>query len=290
MTPEAIQNNPLLQDSIALSPDATPEDLKKAVEASVARVEEAIAAGGLAYTQVSSPYRDRLFKADGNCADGRKREILLYPNPKLEQESTNIEYFGSGVMQLAADLVATATATNAAGLSAIQIGVNANVVAVRIDEGFVVMVNPRICVVDHSAVEVEEGCLSFPSVLEKVDAYKEIEVHYQDLQGLAQTMSLVVNDASGSACQAVQHECEHLNGVLLISKLSSVHRDRVRTHMKKVGRRLAEISRKSQGKVCAMQALFGYIPDPEVKVVDANFEVKSDSVTTDFNGYNTPAV
>lgn len=219
--------------------------------------------------KVTNPYEDRVFvPADGIVA--RKLPIILYPDNRLEQVSRVIDIFGSGLDQFAANLVATATAANAAGLAAVQVGVPIHVIAVRVAEEakFVVMVNPQILHVTHVSPAatfslVEEGCLSFPGVKEKVERYNEVRVIYQDLKGVGQEMDLTIDSPETyTAGQAVQHEVEHLEGKLLTSHLNIVHRDRLRLHMKQVHRKLAAISEKSRGKVGPMQALFGYIPDP----------------------------
>ncbi len=266
MTPETVQKNAVHTETIHLDPSSTSEQLQAAVEASVAKVEAAIAAEERLPV---NPYQDRVYVFPEGIMP-RKLPIVLYPDPRLERPSDPVEFFGSGLDQFAANLVATAIAADAAGLSAVQVGMNIRVVALRVSKAkeFVVLVNPTLDIDLSKMVEVEEGCLSFPGVKEKVQRSSVATVYYQDLKGEQQEMTLVVDDeATYVAAQAAQHEVEHLDGVLLTASLNFVHRDRVRKHMKQVHRKLDAITKKTGGKFCVEQALFGYIPDPEPKSV-----------------------
>jgi peptide deformylase len=218
-----------------------------------------------------NPYQDRVYAFPAHILP-RKLPIVLYPDPRLEKPSDPVEFFGSGLDQFAANLVATAIAADAAGLSAVQVGVNIRVVALRVSKAkeFVVLVNPTLDIDLSKMVEVDEGCLSFPGVKEKVQRSSVATVYYQDLKGEQQEMTLVVDDETTYvAAQAAQHEVEHLDGVLLTASLNFVHRDRVRAHMKKVHRKLDAIVKKTGGKFQVEQVLFGYIPDPEPKAETA---------------------
>lgn len=215
-----------------------------------------------------NPYEDRIFVPSEAYA-GKKRAIVFYPDPRLSQVSTSVEYFGEGFDKLAADLVATAKATDAAGLSAIQVGVAARLIVVRISKSpeYVVLANPVVhrdnlayAVADD--VIVTEGCLSFPGVQEKVERINRVMVDYQDLKGEHLKMLLTVDDpATYVAAQAVQHEVEHLDGKLLLANLNIIHRDRVRQHMKQINRKCDLIYRKTGKKVSPTQAVFGYVPE-----------------------------
>ena len=268
MNPETVQKNDIHTETIHLDPSATPEQLQAAVDASVAKVEKFLAPaapGDILPHQ--NPYQDRVYVFPAHILP-RKLPIVLYPDPRLERPSDPVEFFGSGLDQFAANLVATAIAADAAGLSAVQVGTNIRVVALRVSKAkeFVVLVNPSLDIDLSKMVEVEEGCLSFPGVKEKVQRSSVATVYYQDLKGEQQEMALVVDDeATYVAAQAAQHEVEHLDGVLLTASLNFVHRDRVRKHMKQVHRKLDAITKKTGGKFYVEQALFGYTPDPEPK-------------------------
>lgn len=247
-------------EKVDITPSAVQEEVQAAVQASIAKVKED--------ATPPNPYADRVYVFPEGLVP-RKLPILLYPDKRLEQVSVPVEHFGSGLDQFAANLVATAVATDAAGLSAIQVGAAIRLMAVRIAKAkdFVVLVNPSFIELSLTdMVLVEEGCLSFPGAKEKVDRARKVKVAYQDLKGEHREMELVVDDpATYVAGQAVQHEYEHLDGLLLLANLNLLHRDRVRLHMKQVHRKLEVIQKKSGGKFPPMQLLFGYIPDPEPK-------------------------
>lgn len=266
----------ILTENIHVGPDSTPEQVQAAVKATMEKVEKAIAAENakdVAVPEPVNPYADRIFVLPAaDAKEGykpRKRAIVIYPDEKLTQVSTKEEFFGEGLKRLAADLVATATAADAGGLSAIQVGVATRVCVIRISKKpeFVVLVNPEVHPHAHTKMQlVTEGCLSFPGVTEKVERFCNVNVKYQDLDGKHHQMSLTIDDAAtASAAQAVQHEVEHLDGKLLLGNLNFIHRDRVKLHMKQVHRKLNTIDKKSGGRYPMMQVLFGYIPDPEPK-------------------------
>jgi peptide deformylase len=252
----------------------SPEDMAKAIQSKMTSLS---ARGEVPSAPIVNPYEDRIFK-ESEEYQGKKRAIVLYPDELLtyvSQPAEPSDFAGtsmcfpnrdSTLSQFAADLVATATACDAAGLSAIQVGVALRMCVVRISTmagKYVVLVNPNVHPVEGTKCEfVTEGCLSFPGVTEKVERYCHVNVEYQDLQGEHRMMTLTVDGATGPAAQAVQHEVEHLDGKLLLSHLNIVHRDRVRAHMKRVHRNLNKVFNMTGGKVSSSQALFGYVPDP----------------------------
>lgn len=213
-----------------------------------------------------NPYMDRILVP---TTPGRPRAIVLYPDDRLTKVSKPVEFFGGGIERLAADMLATCEATGAAGLSAVQLGVATRLILVRVGSvapaaGYVAMANPVISFdggMPPRKVVVTEGCLSFPRAMEKVERFLDIVVHYDDLQGEPRQMHLTVDsEATGVAAQAVQHEVEHLDGVLLLSHLNIVRRDSVRQKMKQVGRLTAKVCGKTRG-LTPTQAIFGYVPE-----------------------------
>ncbi len=269
MNPETVQKNAILNETITLPEGATSEQMRAAVAATMERVNAAMAAEEKVKLPVN-PYQDRVF-VPSEKYPGRRRAILLYPNERLGQVSKKVGaglgygFADEDLNRLAADLVATARAADAAGLSAIQVGEPVRVCVVRISQSpdFVVLVNPSVDIDLTQRVVVQEGCISFPGVKEKVERSNTATVYYQDLEGGQQEMALIVDDpATYVAGQAVQHEVEHLDGLLLLSNLNLIRRDRVRLHMKQVHRKLNTIVKRSGGKLKVEQVLFGYVPDP----------------------------
>jgi peptide deformylase len=212
-----------------------------------------------------NPYADRIFIPNAEYP-GKKRTVLIYPNEKLRQISTHQEFLGEGLVRLAADMVATAIAARAAGLSAIQIGAATRVCVISMGlDQFVVMVDPLIAVSPengYSSGPITEGCLSFSGTSEQVERYDDIHVSYLDLQGRSRDMYLKVGDpATGLMAQTIQHEIEHLDGKLLIDNLDIIHKDRLRMDMKQIARKVKKLQAMTGGKTDPMQILFGYTPD-----------------------------
>jgi peptide deformylase len=116
------------------------------------------------------------------------------------------------------------------GLAAPQIGVNRKVAVVGYEGREYVLINPVIVEAKGNQIG-EEGCLSFPGLFERVSRPESVTVEFLDEQGQPQTLL-----ATGLLARAVAHEVDHLNGVLLIDKISPLRR----TFAKKKFRRLQE--------------------------------------------------
>ena len=158
------------------------------------------------------------------------RQILTFPNSRLREISQPVMAFDERLAKLATDLQDTLNVDGGVGLSAPQIGILRRVIYVRSSDFTGLMVNPVIT--ESANVErLQEGCLSFPGIYENVKRFTTIECTYFDLTG--EEKSVVLKNL---AAHVVQHEIEHLDGVLLIDKLSSIKRDRIRRKAQKAKR------------------------------------------------------
>ena len=168
------------------------------------------------------------------------RRILTWPHPKLRQVSTPVESFDSDLCSLADDLVDTLNVSLGAGLAAPQIGVNKCVVAIRCvsfghenpvphekDSDVLIMVNPVLELAGET-VRWTESCLSIPGHSAVVERYENANVQYQTLTGETKTI-----EAKWPFSGGLQHECDHLNGVLFTFKLSYFERNRIEKKIKK---------------------------------------------------------
>lgn len=188
---------------------------------------------------------------------GKLRAILLYPDKGLRKVSEAI-IDGESTDQLVRDLIVTAKATHAAGLSAPQIGRHLRVLVVEVNaEGsgeYRALINPVIHGTEGEEETVREGCLSFPKY--QVDVRRRMKVYGEALtaQGLKWEFYF-----EGVPAQAVQHEVEHLDGKLLIDGLNLGRRHQLQTKMKQLNRRLENLIRQ-QGKKArpASDYVFGY--------------------------------
>jgi peptide deformylase len=161
------------------------------------------------------------------------KPIFIYPSPNLKEKSIAIDPNEPGakkkVQGLLRDMVETMHANNGVGLSAVQIGELKRIV-VTLDG---VYVNPEILARDGEQKEVDEGCLSFPGIFEKVNRYPQVTVTALDAQLRPFTVT-----KEGLMAQCLQHEIEHLEGMLLSDKMTAERKETVTQQMLKVGRKL----------------------------------------------------
>ncbi|MBX9990932.1 peptide deformylase [Phreatobacter oligotrophus] len=167
------------------------------------------------------------------------REIIVIPDPRLKLVSEPIATVDSEVRKLADDMLETMYEAPGIGLAAIQIAVPRRVVTIdlaRKDEPKqpVVLINPEIIWRSDELSIYEEGCLSIPEYYEEVERPAKCRIRYQDLDGKAQEL-----DCEGLMATCVQHEIDHLNGVLFIDYLSRLKRERVMKKFAKAARREA---------------------------------------------------
>ena len=165
------------------------------------------------------------------------REIIVIPDPRLKLVSEPIATVDSEVRKLADDMLETMYEAPGIGLAAIQIAVPRRVVTIdlaRKDEPKqpVVLINPEIIWRSDELSIYEEGCLSIPEYYEEVERPAKCRIRYQDLDGKAQEL-----DCEGLMATCVQHEIDHLNGVLFIDYLSRLKRERVTKRFAKAAKR-----------------------------------------------------
>jgi peptide deformylase len=161
------------------------------------------------------------------------KPILVYPDQRLYTKSVAVPPLAvSGLRDLIKDMWDTCYAAYGLGLAAIQIGVAMRVAVMDVYQPGqaskqYVFINPAILAF-HGAKELKnEGCLSVPGVLEQVERHDAVQLSYLDENGLPQ-----VGIFTGLEAQCVQHEVEHLDGVLLPDKLSYGDRERIKKLMK----------------------------------------------------------
>ncbi len=156
-----------------------------------------------------------------------KREILVLPDARLRAVADPIPQVDESVRQLARDMLETMYDAPGIGLAAPQIGELKRIVVMDLSkEGEpknpVVMINPEILKYSEETVTTEEGCLSIPEIYYDVERPAEVTVRYTDLEG-----KTVETDAKDKFAICIQHELDHLDGVLYIDYLSRLKRDRV---------------------------------------------------------------
>ncbi len=165
-----------------------------------------------------------------------KRPILILPDQRLRAVAEPIEKVDAEVKQLAADMLETMYDAPGIGLAAPQIGELRRIVVMDVaKEGEkpdpIVMINPEILKYSDETVVTEEGCLSIPEIYYEVERPAEVTVRYIDLEG-----KTVERDAADRLAICIQHEIDHLDGVLYIDYLSRLKRDRVLKKFQKAER------------------------------------------------------
>ena len=159
-------------------------------------------------------------------------EILHYPNPILSKKSFPVQTIDSTIRQLVKDMSETMYAAPGVGLAAPQVGHSLRVAVIDITpadqpKNLQVLINPEIIDAEGQCTW-EEGCLSVPDCSEEVKRKKKITVRYQNLQG--ETLEIVGEDLMAIA---LQHEIDHLDGILFIDRLSRLKRNLLKKKLRK---------------------------------------------------------
>lgn len=165
------------------------------------------------------------------------RPILIIPDSKLRTTSAPVAAIDHEVKKLVEDMFDTMYDAPGIGLAAIQIGVQRRVVTIDIaregeDKKPVALINPEIIAASAETSVYNEGCLSIPEYYEEVERPARVTVRFQDVEGATREV-----EAEGLFATCVQHEIDHLNGVLFIDHLSKLKRDRVIKKFTKQARR-----------------------------------------------------
>ena len=159
-------------------------------------------------------------------------EILKYPNPKLKKKSQPVEKIDPSFRQLVQNLAETLYAAPGVGLAAPQVGyllrlVVIDVTPVNQPKNLLVLINPEI-ISSEGECTWEEGCLSVPDFNEEVKRKKKVVVRCRNLEG--ETVEIEGNDLLAIV---LQHEIDHLDGILFVDHLSQLKRDLYKRQLKK---------------------------------------------------------
>jgi len=171
------------------------------------------------------------------------REIIILPDKQLRLVSKPVEKVTSEIRKLADDMFETMYEAPGIGLAAIQVAQPVRLITmdlVKKDEnGEInpkprVFINPEIIASSEELSVYEEGCLSIPEYYEEVERPAKVRIRFTDLDGKVHE-----EEASGLFATCIQHEIDHLNGVLFIDHLSKLKRDRVTKRFAKAAKREA---------------------------------------------------
>ena len=162
--------------------------------------------------------------------------ILRYPDARLHKLAAPVTVFDEALKKLVADMTETMYAAPGIGLAATQVDVHKQVIVVDVSErrdSLVVLVNPEI-VEAVGVSDIEEGCLSVPSIYELVERAERVKVRAYDQNGNAFTL-----EAQGLLAVCIQHEMDHLKGKVFIEYLSQLKQQRIRAKLAKQLRKTA---------------------------------------------------
>ncbi|MEW5424420.1 peptide deformylase [Amorphus sp. 3PC139-8] len=156
-----------------------------------------------------------------------KRPILVLPDPVLRKVADPVDSVDDRVRTLIDDMLETMYAAPGIGLAAPQVGALERVLVCDVSHNDeekrpLALVNPEITWQSEEMSVHNEGCLSIPEYYEEVERPAQVSIRYLDREGRTQVI-----DADGILATCLQHEIDHLNGVLFIDYLSRLKRDRI---------------------------------------------------------------
>jgi peptide deformylase len=167
--------------------------------------------------------------------------IRLYPDPVLRVRCPDVETFDAALERLVEDMVETMYAAPGIGLAAPQVGIESRVAVVDACVGeepgnLRVLINPRILTTSGSEIDVE-GCLSIPDISDNVERPFAVTITALDTSGMEQLI-----EAEGLEARAIQHEIDHLDGILFTDHLTGLRRERARRRLKRLQQEVLEVA------------------------------------------------
>ncbi len=151
-------------------------------------------------------------------------EIRKYPDNVLLKKTSPVREFDSALQRLIDDMIETMYAAPGAGLAANQVGVSRQVAVIDVSEkdkqsALIVLINPEIILFEDEAA-IDEGCLSIPGYTTVVKRAEMVKVRCLDRDG-----SPIEIEGDGILSRALQHEIDHLNGILLIDRIGRIKKE-----------------------------------------------------------------
>ncbi|MDR5859820.1 peptide deformylase [Halomonas eurihalina] len=160
-----------------------------------------------------------------------KLPILEFPDERLRTEAAAVETVDDEVRQLVDDMLETMYDARGIGLAATQVDVHRRVIVMDVSDDQstpLVLINPEFTPIGDEREPMQEGCLSIPEYYAEVP--RALKVHLKALDRQGEPYEL---EAEGLLAHCIQHECDHLRGVLFVDYLSPLKRDRVMKKMQK---------------------------------------------------------
>jgi peptide deformylase len=143
-------------------------------------------------------------------------KIRVFPDVCLKKKAAKISSVGEKEKKMLDEMAATMYLNSGVGLAAVQVGIDKQLAVIDVGTGLIKLINPEIIKCEGSQSE-EEGCLSVPGVAVKVKRAKKVTVRFLNEEGLT-----VQVRAEGLLSRAMQHEIDHLCGILIIDRLNPI--------------------------------------------------------------------
>jgi len=167
------------------------------------------------------------------------KKIFSVPDPVLRKKSLPVENVNNKIKTLMDDMLETMYDAPGIGLAAVQIGILKRVIVIDLTKDEkknpIFLVNPQITWKSKSCTTYEEGCLSIPNQFAKIERPEKVNVKFINYYGKEDELK-----AEGLLATCIQHEIDHLNGVLFIDYLSKLKKDYI---IKKVSKNKKELER-----------------------------------------------
>jgi peptide deformylase len=168
-------------------------------------------------------------------------EIRYYGDPVLRKTAQPITVFDSNLKKFVSDMTETMIERDGVGLAAPQVGESVRIAVIDTTGGEqepIVLINPEFTFKSEELEEAEEGCLSLPGINLNVTRPKIVSVRAFNSEG----KEFTVNDADGLLARALQHEIDHLNGIMIVDHISSLQKKMLSTRLKKLNKTESEKS------------------------------------------------
>ncbi|MDD4479148.1 MAG: peptide deformylase [Mesotoga sp.] len=162
---------------------------------------------------------------------GKDVKVIYIGNPLLRLVSKKIEVFDEKLREFVEELSKAMYVEDGVGLAAPQVGVSKRIFVYDAGEGIRVVINPEFLWKSEETVQMEEGCLSIPGIYADLFRPSSVKLRYQDVEG-----NFHEEELSEYAARIVQHEADHLEGVLFVDHLSSAKRALLKSKLNQIMR------------------------------------------------------
>jgi len=160
--------------------------------------------------------------------------VLRFPDPRLKTKASAVNEITDATLTIIDDMIATMYEEKGVGLAATQVNIHQRIVVIDVSESGdqpIVLINPEIINKSDETLINEEGCLSVPGIYAKVNRHTSCTVKALDRNGKEFTL-----DGEELLSICIQHELDHLNGVLFVDYLSPLKRQRIKSKLEKEAR------------------------------------------------------